>query len=480
MVNGVPSRGVNYIKMLWRSKLVSLKIVNIFAYFLFRKYKEVQNFAPEHYHIAVSGGGSGGHVYPALAVLERLGQLITSEQPDAMLKVVWLGSKYGIERDILRKQACRSDLFYHLEYKAISCGKLRRYFSWRNFSDLLRIVWGIGQSYFILHCKRPCLLFSKGGFVTFPGIIAAKILGIPVLAHESDLDPGLATRLAVPMVQRLFLPYEQSRQYYKSKYQNKLEISGNPVREEFFYGFYQQDFNAAQNLSELVPSVLPIEWFSAETQLKHPLLLVLGGSLGAQELNIYVRQWLEAKALKPFYLFHQCGSGDYTQYRDLKNLIDKEIKKQGKKEAPVQGYQVVSFISEGLGAIYHICRASGGIIITRSGAGSLWEVLVSDNRAILVPLQIGSRGDQLRNAKFFAQQGWAYCFVREPEFTEHQSGVKQRNSQKLLEQTMQILQDTTIGNQRCFPDGALYIARYIWKQMQQYTKKISGENSFHG
>ena len=388
----------------------------------------------KHYRIALSGGGTGGHVYPALAILQRLRQLIAFEQPDALLQVLWLGSKRGIEREILAQQSNEPGL--HLEYCGISCGKLRRYFSWQNGSDLFRIALGIYQSYRILGRKRPCLLFSKGGFVAVPGVVAAKMLGIPTLAHESDLDPGLATRLTLPLVQTLFLPYQQSRKYYKAKYQGKLVVSGNPVRAEFFSHFYQQ------NAKELAGPIIPAHWFNAAGQLRQPLLLVLGGSLGAREINSYVQQWLQGTALKQFYILHQCGPNQYA-----------ELKDRG-----TQNYQVLPFISQGLGAVYQLCRQSGGLVISRAGAGSLWEILASGNRAVIVPLQSGSRGDQLRNAQFFAQQGWAHCFIPE---------ANQRNSQKLLEQILLILQDSQSHCREYVADAALYIAQKVWKQAQQ-------------
>ncbi len=421
-----------------------------------------KNEKPRHYRIAFSGGGTGGHVYPALAVLERLQQLMACKQPDATLEILWLGSKNGIEKDILAQhssQLRQSSLQW--QYCGISCGKLRRYFSWQNFGDLFRTALGIWQSYRILRHKRPILLFSKGGFVTVPGIVAAKILGISIFSHESDLDPGLATRLALPLIQTLFLPYKQSRKYYQNKYQNKLEISGNPVRAEFFPYTYAssstqskqaepgQSPNGLLDLKQLASYLIPVQWFNSSGQLRKPLLLVIGGSQGASELNGYVQNWLEKNVLTQFYILHQCGQQDYPELK--RNFVD--------ESRALENYHVLPFISEGLGAIYQLCRQSKGFVLSRAGAGSLWEILASGNQAILMPLQSGSRGDQLRNAQLFAQQGWAHCFIGQTE-------AKGGNSQKLLEQILLILQDKLPCNQGDIPDAALYIAQKIWQQMQ--------------
>ncbi|MEM9424223.1 MAG: UDP-N-acetylglucosamine--N-acetylmuramyl-(pentapeptide) pyrophosphoryl-undecaprenol N-acetylglucosamine transferase, partial [Spirochaetota bacterium] len=415
--------------------------------------------------IAFTGGGTGGHVYPALAVWERLRELIP---PDVNLEVLWIGSRNGIEKDILipylqpSKEGSMEGSVEGsveqrgLDYYGVSCGKLRRYFSLRNFSDLFRIAWGIAQSYQILRRKRPDLLFSKGGFVSVPAVIAAKILGIPVWAHESDLDPGLATRLVLPWVHKLFLPYEQSRKYYPSRFQGKLEVCGNPVRQEFFCHFYKQDRLCEENTPPFAEcGLLPPRWFDTSGGLKKPLLLVLGGSLGAHELNMYVAEWLKSKGLGPFYILHQCGSEDY---RDL--CGDFATGGGELEQNETADYRVLPFIPRGLGKVYQLCRQSGGLVVSRAGAGSLWEILASGNRAILVPLQSGSRGDQVRNARFFAEQGWGDCFIVE------RTAGNQGNSQKLLEKICLILQDRELYLGKDIPDAALLIARKMWAQVR--------------
>lgn len=385
------------------------------------------------YRIACTGGGSGGHVYPALAVLERL----TEQTGGKTLRVLWLGSKNGPEKAIVQELP-QSENFC-IEYCSISCGKLRRYASLRNFSDLFRISWGLWQSYRKLRRWKPSLLFSKGGFVSVPPLFAAKCLGIRALSHESDLDPGLATRLALPLVETLFLPYEQSKNYYPAKYRAKLEVSGNPVRREFFASSGDTAAKIAKG-KRLIHS----NWLDENGNLLRPMLLVLGGSLGAEELNYYVEQWLEQREspLKNLYIVHQSGLKNAEKLRRL--------------EQKYENYRNHQFVREGLGALYHLCRSSGGLVVSRAGAGSLWEILASRNRAVLVPLQSGSRGEQLRNARFFAQQGWAEQFVSQ-----------NRNGQKLLEQIQRIFHDNQAPKWGEIPDAAEQIAQKLWQLLHR-------------
>ena len=388
------------------------------------------------YRIACTGGGSGGHVYPALAVLERLKEQTSGKK----LRVLWLGSKNGPEKGIIRGQPQSAN--FCIEYCGISCGKLRRYASLRNFSDVFRIVWGIWESYRKLRRWKPSLLFSKGGFVSVPPLLAAKWLGIRAVAHESDLDPGLATRLALPLVETLFLPYEPSKDYYPAKYRVKLEVSGNPVRREFF----ASSAGAAAEIAR-EKRLINTNWLGEDGRLLRPMLLILGGSLGAEELNQYVQCWLEQseERLKNLYVVHQSGGKNAAALRRL--------------EERHPNYRNHDFIREGLGALYQLCRNSGGLVVSRAGAGSLWEILASRNRAVLVPLQSGSRGEQPRNARFFAQQGWATQFVPQKA---------QRNSEKLLEQIQQILEDTThCAGITDTANAAEQIAQRLWQCLQQ-------------
>jgi UDP-N-acetylglucosamine--N-acetylmuramyl-(pentapeptide) pyrophosphoryl-undecaprenol N-acetylglucosamine transferase len=178
--------------------------------------------------ILFTGGGTGGHVYPGLAVLEEL-------ELKNKFRFAWMGSYLGVERRIIKQRG--------IPYFAVLAGKLRRYFSWQNFWDVFKVIGGFFQSLNLLRKLRPQLLFSKGGFVTVPPVLAARILGIPVFSHESDFDPGLATKINFRSTKRQFVAYRETLRFFPSQNYGRLKFTGNPVRAELFQGdsnlFYQ-------------------------------------------------------------------------------------------------------------------------------------------------------------------------------------------------------------------------------------------------
>jgi UDP-N-acetylglucosamine--N-acetylmuramyl-(pentapeptide) pyrophosphoryl-undecaprenol N-acetylglucosamine transferase len=290
--------------------------------------------------ILFTGGGTGGHVYPGLAVLEELDTL-------EKYRFAWLGSLLGVEGKIVRRAG--------IPYYGILAGKLRRYFSLQNLWDIFKVIGGFFQALVLLMRLKPRLLFSKGGFVSVPPVLAAKILGIPVFSHESDFDPGLATKINLRSTTRQYVAYKESLRYFPSRPVGRVRFVGNPVREGLFSGTkatFTQQFPQAQGKQ---------------------VLLVLGGSLGAQDLNDLVIPLLDR--LKDFYLIHQTGQNPHP---------------------PESGhYFPRPFFYEELADILN----GADIVISRAGAGSLWELAGLKKKMILVPLVKGSRGDQILNAK---------------------------------------------------------------------------------
>jgi len=299
--------------------------------------------------VVFTGGGTGGHVYPALPIIKKL--------QDSGYRVCWIGSYNGIEQRIIRE--------WGLEYYAISTGKLRRYFSLKNFTDLFRITAGLIQSVVLIRKIKPAMVFSKGGFVSVPPVIAAAILKIPSYTHDSDLDPGLATRINHKMTRRTFLAYEESRSYLGGN-KDKIVVSGNPVRDEF----YQSD------------AALPEDWASRIEG--KPLLLVLGGSSGALQINSLVRECL-GELCRRYIVVHQMGD----------DLFESETE--------ITGYYPVPYLRDELpGLLQRACLA-----IARAGANTLWELAVTGTPGILIPLRVGSRGDQVRNAEIMRKNEMA-------------------------------------------------------------------------
>lgn len=294
-------------------------------------------------HIIFTGGGSSGHVTPNLA-------LIKAAEEDGW-KVSYIGSKKGIEADIIK--ACE------IPFYGISTGKLRRYFSWKNFLDPFRIIFGIAQSYYILHKTKASILFSKGGFVAFPVVFAAWVKRIPIIAHESDLSPGLANRLSFPFVNKICLTFETAQQFFKN--QHNTIVTGTPIRTELLTGSKQKG--------------LEICGFSAEK----PCILVMGGGLGAVPLNDIIQKNLPL-LLKKYAIIHLCGKGKMSSLH------------------PQQDYFPLEYADAELPDLL----AAADIIISRAGANSLYEILALKKPHILIPLSHKvSRGDQIQNARFF-------------------------------------------------------------------------------
>lgn len=303
---------------------------------------------------AFTGGGTGGHIFPGLAVLEELKE--RSGLPGNSF--VWIGSRNKLEKKLVEGSS--------ISYYSIPSGKFRRYFSLKNFTDLFRIAAGVVVSIYILSRLKPRLLFSKGGYVSVPPILAAKLLKIPVWVHESDLDPGLATRLGSRWAERIYVSYEVSRRFFPEALQERIVLSGNPVRKAIYGGSREEGRRIAG------------------CEGNEPLLLVLGGSQGARQINLLIEEILP-QLLKRCRIVHQMG-------------------KEGFKPSRLEGYLTAPFFSDELPHLL----AAADLVVCRAGAGTLWENAVLGKPAVLIPLGAGSsRGDQLRNAGYFAASGAA-------------------------------------------------------------------------
>ena len=304
--------------------------------------------------VAVAGGGTAGHVVPAIPIMQ------------ALLKqgceVCFVGGKSGPERELVAPL---------VPFHAVSTGKLRRYFSLRNLLDALRIPIGIGQAWWLLRRVRPQVLFSKGGFASFPTVVGAWLNGVPVVAHESDLSPGLANRLSAPFTRTLCVNFDATGSDL-SRTDKRVVVSGTPVRGELLAG------NAERGRALL----------GAEPhgERAKPVLLVVGGSLGATALNAIVRSALE-QLLARWRVVHVCGPGK----------LDASL-------AETLGYVQREYVGAEWGDII----AAADLVVSRAGANALCEWLALGKPNLLVPLPTAaSRGDQVENAAFAERNGWS-------------------------------------------------------------------------
>lgn len=327
--------------------------------------------------IVLAGGGTGGHIIPNIALYQELKKEMGEE-----LKVLYIGSKKGLDATLVSANG--------LEFEGISCGKLRRYFSWENFVDVFRTVAGIWQSFWKIQRFKPEVIFCKGGYVSLPVAVAGRIAGVPVILHESDVVPGLANRLASRLASRICVSFAESKRYLKEVV-GKVEVTGNPVRAEIAEGNRKR----AMELSGLNEG--------------KPVILVMGGSQGAAFVNELIWNNLDSLLAK-FQIIHICGAGKV------------EAGKQG------EGYFSLEFANEELKDFY----ALSDLIITRAGANSLAEIEFLGRPAVLVPLIKGSRGDQIENAEIFEKNNPA-IIINEKTFNKQQE-------QKLVVYLMKLLE----------------------------------------
>ena len=347
--------------------------------------------------IVFAGGGTGGHIYPGLAIADEL-RTIAREQ-NTEIELYWFGNSKGMDKNIVEKSGSVD------HFCGIPSGKLRRYFSFSNFIDLFKVAAGFVVSFFKLLSIRPAVLFSKGGFVSVPPCIAARILGIPVFTHECDFTPGLATRINSRFATKILVSYEETKKFLSQNKINKTVVTGNPVRPVF----YTADGKKGRDFI-----------FGSEAKTEKPELLVLGGSLGAHQLNELVvnnLEWLKER----FNVVHQCGAKD-ADFVPVKS----------------ESYYSYPFIYGEMPDVI----ASADIILARAGANSIWECSVTGKPMVLVPLcGNGTRGDQVDNAKFFEEKGAAFVLLGKDATDEN---LKNYLSKLLDEKVRQNMADASL------------------------------------
>ena len=298
--------------------------------------------------IILTGGGSAGHVTPNLALLPQL----LAEG----IEVHYIGTADGIERTILSE---RKDVTYHI----ISSGKLRRYFSWKNFTDPFRVMRGLFQARRVMREVKPAAVFSKGGFVSVPVVIAAHGKHIPVVTHESDYTPGLANKINAKFADRICVTFEDTLAHVGAKGVH----TGTPIRPELYQGDKERG--------------LAFLGFDD----KKPVLLIMGGSLGASVVNDAVRAALP-KLLISYDIVHLCGKGK----------VEEQLNQPG--------YRQFEYVNEALPDVL----AATDVVVSRAGANAVFEFLALSKPALLIPLpRSASRGDQILNAGYFARKGFA-------------------------------------------------------------------------
>jgi UDP-N-acetylglucosamine--N-acetylmuramyl-(pentapeptide) pyrophosphoryl-undecaprenol N-acetylglucosamine transferase len=272
-------------------------------------------------------------------------------------RVDYIGSRTGPEAGLIGTHGYR--------FHAIAAGKLRRYASIQNVIDVFRVLKGIGQSFALLGRLRPAVVFSKGGFVSFPVVVAAWLRRVPIVAHESDLTPGLANRLTLPFVTALCTTFAATR---ISRRGRTVVHTGTPVRAELLQG------DAERGRA----------WLGAPGGM--PVLLVVGGSLGANAINDALRSALPS--LSEYFVVHVCGPGRRVAGGDRPGH-----------------YRQFEFVGPEWGDVL----AAADVVLSRAGANSLYELVALRKPHVLIPLsRKASRGDQIENADMARRLGWSH------------------------------------------------------------------------
>ncbi len=345
--------------------------------------------------IVMTGGGTAGHVTPNIALMPALRK--------EGYEISYIGSYEGIEKRLIEEQG--------VPYYGIASGKLRRYFDPKNFSDPFKVLKGYGQSIKLLKTLKPDIVFSKGGFVSVPVVLAARHCKIPAIIHESDLTPGLANRIAIPRATKVCCNFPETLSYLPKE---KAVLTGSPIRKELLSG----NANSAFSLCKF------------EDHSKR-VILIIGGSSGSRAINTAIRDLLP-ELIKNYNIIHLCGKGNLDSTLDV-----------------VSGYAQFEYANQELADMF----ALADLVISRAGANAICELLALRKLNILIPLSAAaSRGDQILNANSFRSQGFSYVLDEEEltnttllEAIEHVFHKKDSYMEAMAQSSMGNSIETIIG-----------------------------------
>lgn len=309
--------------------------------------------------IILTGGGTAGHVTPNMALIPTL--------KERGYDIQYIGSYDGMERKLIEDMG--------IPYHGIATGKLRRYFSTRNFSDPFRVVKGLGEAKKLMKELKPDVVFSKGGFVSVPVVLAAHARRIPCVIHESDMTPGLANKISIPKASKVCCNFEETMQSLPA---GKAVVTGTPIRQELFAG------DAVRAMT-----------FCGFTEMR-PTMLVIGGSSGSVRVNTAIRSCLP-ELTKTYNVIHLCGKGNLDDtYKDTPHYVQFDYIKQ----------ELADLL------------ALADVVVSRAGANAICELLALRKPSVLIPLSLAaSRGDQILNAQSFGKRGYAHM-LKEEDLTD--------------------------------------------------------------
>lgn len=334
--------------------------------------------------VLLTGGGTGGHVYPLLAVVDAFSSQTVEDargmKQDLDIAVSYAGPAGPFDREFKERQ---------IRTYRIASSKFRRYLSVQNVIDVPKFVWSVLQALVVVYRVMPDVVFSKGGPGALAVVLAARFYFVPVIIHESDAVPGLTNRLSARFAKRIAVAFEDAKRFFPER---KTAVTGNPIRSEF--------------LANLIPSSAAKAGFRFDPRV--PALLVLGGSQGAATLNDFVCDNLKV-LLADFQVIHQAGERNVASVREVTRTLLAELGPDVAARYRLEGTFDVRSLA--------LAFSAADVVVSRSGSG-IFEIAAAGKPAFLVPLEGSANGHQKEDALAYAKAGAAVVFEGQ-NFTVH-------------------------------------------------------------
>jgi len=321
--------------------------------------------------IILTGGGTGGHVYPLVSVFRSLKQI--AGQKLLTIDALYLGAD-GFAKEELEKEG--------IKVKVISAGKMRRYFSILNFFDIFKVFFGFFQSLWLVWKFMPDVIFSKGGYGSVPVVIVGWIYRIPVFIHESDSVPGLSNKIATKFAARIGVSFPKALDYFPAE---KTALVGNPIRTDLLQKINKED---------------GIKHFGFASD--KPIVLILGGSQGSQRINDLILEVLYDSIKNNIQILHQTGEKNFREV-----LAEAKIIIGNLPESYQKYYQAKGFFNEDE---YALALACSDLVIARAGSGTIFELSAAKKPSILIPLPEAASDHQRENAFAYQKSGASIVF----------------------------------------------------------------------
>jgi UDP-N-acetylglucosamine--N-acetylmuramyl-(pentapeptide) pyrophosphoryl-undecaprenol N-acetylglucosamine transferase len=362
-----------------------------------------------------TGGGTGGHFYPIIAIVEEIKKIANEEK--LVEPTLYYMSDSPYDRNVL--------IDNNLIFKQIPAGKLRRYFSIENFTDIFKTIFGIIKAFFVIFKIMPDVIFGKGGYGSFPALFVAKIFGIPVVIHESDSVPGKVNTWAGKFAKRIAISYPEAVSYFPEK---RTALIGNPVRK----GIMKTEREGAR------------QFLNFEKEI--PVVLILGGSQGSQIINQTILDILP-KLVEKFQIIHQAGE---FNLEEVKKLSESLLKNNQFKNR----YRPFDYLND---EAIRMSAGSADIVVSRAGASAISEIASWGLPSVIIPISDSNGDHQRKNAFDYAKSGSAVV-IEEKNLT---GSVLFFQLEKLLENKEKLSQMSESAKSFAKPDSAYKIAKEI-------------------